>query len=245
MIKTVVNGFAALEFVVEQGLRKGEATLPAIAEHLGLQKSTACNLLRTLEQCGYVRRTGRGVYAAGRQCETLAQSSSGFAGLRERALPIMNRLAQEAGETFGLAVLFNGCRFLICRVAGGAEITVNVEVLDEGKAYGAVTTRTLLAFASPEEQEAFITIHGLPSESDWPEAAGGEDALRRQLGEIRQAGVCEFARGSAVTIAAPLLDTGGNLVAALGMYAPVFRSGQERLAELRQMVLDGAAQILV
>ena len=244
MIKSVVNAFNALEYVVEQALRKGEATLPGIATHLGLQKSTACNLLRTLESCGYVRRTARGIYTAGRRCETLAQSSSGYAGLRDRALPVMNRLAEATGEAFGLAVLFNGRRFLICRVIGGADITVKVEVVDEGRCYGAVTTRTLLAFASPKEQEAFIACNGLPSESDWPEASGGKDALCAQLQEIRRAGICEFARGSVAAIAVPLMDSEGNLVAALGMYAPAFRSDEKRLAELRRLVLEGAAQIL-
>jgi DNA-binding IclR family transcriptional regulator len=245
MIKSVVNAFNALEYIVEQALRKGEATLPGIASHLGLQKSTARNLLRTLEDCGYLRRTARGVYAAGKRCEALAQSSSGYAGLREKALPVMNRLAEATGEHFGLAVLFNGHRFRICGVVGGADITVNAEVVGEGKAYSAITTRILLAFASSEEQKAFIAGNGLPSESEWPEASGGEEALYAQLREIRRAGVSEFARGSVAAIAVPLLDPEGNLVAALGMYAPAFRSDEKRLAELRRLVLEGAAQILM
>ncbi|MEW6359113.1 MAG: helix-turn-helix domain-containing protein [Planctomycetota bacterium] len=245
MIKTVVNAFRALEYVVEQDLRRSEATLPGIAAHLGLQKSTARNLLRTLENCGYLRRTARGIYTTGKRCETLAQGSRGYVGLREMALPVMNRLAAATGESFGLAVLLNGRRFLICRVIGGAEIAVKVEVVDEGKAYGAVTTRTLLAFASPEEQKRFIANHGLPSESEWPEASGGEEALCRELAEIRQRGTSEFARDSVAAIAVPLLDTDGNLVAVLGMYAPAFRSGDQRLSELRRLLLEGAAQILV
>lgn len=245
MIRSVVNAFNALEYVVEQVLRKGEATLPGIASHLGLQKSTARNLLRTLESCGYVRRTARGIYTAGKRCETLAQSSSGYAGLRDRALPVMNRLAEATGETFGLAVLFNGHRFRICGVVGGADIAVKAEVVDEGRCYGAITTRALLAFASSEEQKAFIACNGLPLESEWPEAAGDAEALFRQLREIRRAGICEFVRGSIVAIAVPLMDSEGNLVAALGMFAPAFRSDEKRLAELQRLLLDGAAQIRV
>ena len=245
MIKSVVNAFNALEYVVEQALRKREAALPEIASHLGLQKSTARNLLRTLEDCGYLRRTARGIYTPGKRCETLAQSSSGYAGLRDRALPVMSRLAEATGETFGLAVLFNGHRFRICGVVGGADVAVKAGVVDEAKAYGAITTRALLAFASPREQEAFIACNGLPSASEWPEASGDRDALTAQLREIRRAGICEFARDPIVAIAVPLMDSEGNLVAALGMFAPAFRSDEKRLAELRRLLLDGAAQIRV
>jgi DNA-binding IclR family transcriptional regulator len=157
----------------------------------------------------------------------------------------MNQLAEATGEGLGLAVLFNGRRFLVCRVIGGADITVKVDVVDEGRCYGAVTTRALLAFASPREQEAFIECNGLPPESEWPEAWGGRDALHAQLAEIRRAGTAEIARGSIAAIAVPLLDREGNLVAALGLYSPAFRSGKERLAELRRLLLEGAAQILV
>lgn len=245
MIKSVVNAFSALEYVVAQGLRQDEAALPDIAAHLGLQKTTARNLLRTLEQCGYLRRTARGVYAAGKHCETLARSSGGYAALRERALPVMNRLAEATGETFGLAVLFNGHRFCICRVVGGASIAVKPEVVDEGRCYDAVTTRTLLAFASVVEQRAFIASNGLPPESEWPEAFGDEDALFGQLREIRRAGGGSFSRDSIIAIAAPLMDSGGALVAALGTYAPAFRSDEKRLGELRRLLLDGASQIRV
>lgn len=245
MINSVVNACRAIEYVVELGLRKTEAKLPDIADHLGLQKTTARNLLRTLEQCGYLRRTARGIYAPGRQCATLAQSSEGYAGLRGRALPVMNRLAATTGEGFGLAVLFNGHRFCICRVVGGADVAVNAEVVDEGPCYGTITTRALLAFASAEERQAFISCNGLPSEAEWPEAFGDQAALVDQLEEIRGAGLCSFARNSIVAIAAPLMDSDGNLVAALGTYAPAFRTDEKRLADLRRLLVEGASQIRV
>lgn len=245
MIRSVVNALNALEYVTGQALRQKEATLPEIADHLGLQKSTARNLLRTLEECDYLCRTARGVYATGTRCGALAQSSAGYAGLRDRALPVMNRLAEATGESFGLAVLLNARWLRICAVTGGAAITVNAEIADEGRCYVAVTARTLLAFASPQEQEAFIVCNGLPSESDWPEAAGDEATLRAQLLEIRRAGMCELARGSVLAIAVPLIDADGNPVAALGMYAPEFRSDDNRRAELRRLLVEGAAQILV
>ena len=69
--------------------------------------------------------------------------------------------------------------------------------------------------------------------------------MHAQLREIRRAGLSEFARGSVAAIAVPLLDPEGNLVAALGMYAPAFRSDEKRLAELRRLLLEGAAQIRV
>lgn len=244
MIKSVINAFNAIEYIVEQALRKGEATLPDIAGRLGLQKSTACNLLRTLEHCGYVRRTARGVYTAGPRCETLSESSCGYAGLRRRAVPVMNRLAGATGETFGLAVLLNGRRFLVYRVIGGAEISVNMEVVDEGRAYGAVTTRALLAFASTGDREAFIARHGLPAASEWPEASGSKETLTGRLEEIRKTGAAELARDSILAIAVPVMDAQGNLIAALGMYAPAFRSDDNRRAELRRLLLDGAAEML-
>jgi DNA-binding IclR family transcriptional regulator len=103
----------------------------------------------------------------------------------------------------------------------------------------------LLAFASAGDRGAFIARHGLPSASEWPEASGSEETLTERLEEIRQKGAAELARDTILAIAVPLVDPEGNLVAALGMFAPAFRSDDSRRAELRRLLIEGAAQILV
>ena len=57
-IRSVMNAFSALEYIVERTLENEGASLNEIAEHLDMQKTTARNLMQTMELCGYVDRKG-------------------------------------------------------------------------------------------------------------------------------------------------------------------------------------------
>ncbi len=86
-IQSVAKAFSVLEYVLESSMISDGTGLAEIAERFGMQKTTARNMMQTLEFCGYIRRKERGLYAPGEKCAMLCKAGS-FA---ERIRPIRFR----------------------------------------------------------------------------------------------------------------------------------------------------------
>ena len=93
-VKSVENAFTALEFIVEMTLEREGATLGEIAEKLGMRKTTARNLLQTMELCGYVTRRGFGFYRLGNQFGRLLMVSETVNRLRSISMPLQECCAR-------------------------------------------------------------------------------------------------------------------------------------------------------
>jgi IclR family transcriptional regulator, acetate operon repressor len=83
-----------------------ELQVGQVAEELGVARSTAHRLLTTLESQGLLRQAGaRLPYRAGPGLIEIGSQVVGAVDLRERARPLLERLARETGETAHLLVL--------------------------------------------------------------------------------------------------------------------------------------------
>lgn len=225
-IQSVANAFSVLEYVLGCSMISEGTGLADIARKFGMRKTTARNMMQTLEYCGYIRRTARGIYSAGEKCPMLSKAGQ-FAGpLREHSLAFLKQAAEKTGESFILTTLFNGQRLIVASHSGNSVISVNPEAVEREQKYNyaRVTTRLLLAFCSSCERENFIARNGLPLETHWPEAHGTRNAMEMELEAIRQRGFCEAPdAGNFYALAVPVFDSGNRFIAALGAYVPLFR----------------------
>ncbi|MBN1135619.1 MAG: helix-turn-helix domain-containing protein, partial [Anaerolineae bacterium] len=80
-------------------------TLAEISDRLGMPKSTVHNLLHTLLSRGFVERTEGGRYALGTAIVPLTQAVRINVELRDRAAPLLRRLADAARQSVYLTVL--------------------------------------------------------------------------------------------------------------------------------------------
>ena len=80
------------------------ASLKILSAETGLHPSTAFRILASLIEVGFVERDSAGHYFIGRKIAQLANSSRRTTDLRDEALPIMERLRDEIGETINLTV---------------------------------------------------------------------------------------------------------------------------------------------
>lgn len=245
-IQSVANAFSVLEYVLSCSMISEGTELADIAKKFGMQKSTARNMMQTLEYCGYIRRTARGIYSAGEKCAMLSKAGR-FAGqLRERSLVFLKQAAEKTGESFILTTLFNGQRLIIASVSGNSVISVNPEAVEREQKnnYARVTTRALLANSSPAERELFIEQNGLPSKRHWPEVHENRNAMAEELENIRQNGFCEAPdAGNFYALAVPVFDSGKRFIAALGAYAPVFRADNAKKELLAETLRKTAVSI--
>jgi DNA-binding IclR family transcriptional regulator len=144
----------------EEGL-----TLSELARALNMSKGSMHGLLKTLESAGALELTDDRSYVPGPRIYTLAQRYVHHAGLRRFALPAMQRLAEQVGETVFLGrVEPRGVRIIESAMheheRNGLRISAprgtHVHLL------AGATGRVLLASWPPAEREEFVRTCSLP-----------------------------------------------------------------------------------
>ena len=245
-IQSVANAFSVLEYVLGCSMISEGTGLADIARKFGMRKTTARNMMQTLEYCGYIRRTARGVYAPGEKCAMLSKAGC-FAGqIREHSVGLLKEAAERTEESFILTTLFNGQRLIVASVSGNSVISVNPEAIEREQKhnYGRVTTRLLLAYCNPEERESFLLLNGLPEERQWPRARASREGMEAELEAIRRKGFCEAVdAGFFYAVAFPVFDSGNHFIAALGAYSPSFRTDEAKRNLLLETLRETAESI--
>ena len=225
-VKSVKKALDALDFVIIESISKEGVSLGEIASHLGIQNTTAHNILKTMEICGYISRAEGRLYLPGSKCSQLTRAGSVLKNLVDVSKPLMAELAEKTGESFVLTTLLNGERHVLFRAKGGGAISVESEKADNPRLYGMVTTRVMLAFAPDTEVGFFIQKNGMPG-NDWNGIKDIKE-LNAEFSKIRKTGFAEEKRSELASLAVPILDADSFLLGAIGVYVPLFRFNREK-----------------
>lgn len=219
------------------------ATATALAQSVGLNRTTAWRLLSTLEQEGLVsldRDTG--AYSLGFGLVDLA-GQAGDTSLVGASHAALSRLATRTGETAALAVLRNGALTYVAEAVASAIVAVTWR--GRSVALHATSTgKVLLAFSGPEEARVLLDLpRGGRLTRFTPTTITSRGALEEELATVRRRGyaVCrgEF-EASAWGVSAPLLDAAGHPVAVLSIWGPPDRVTAKRFASLGALVVAEA-----
>ena len=108
-VEALRRGLAMLELLSEHGA----LSLSELAAKMGLKRTTAHNLLKTLVMCGYAANDGDGVYRLGGKIRRLAVAqllNRISQGQAQGVLSVLSVLTEQIGETLVLAGLVNGRR---------------------------------------------------------------------------------------------------------------------------------------
>ena len=220
-IRSVMNAFSALEYIVERTLENEGASLNEIAEHLDMQKTTARNLMQTMELCGYVDRTGYGFYALGEKCKTLIMASESSNRMRNLSIPVLSEFSKRTGVAVHLSVVYNSKRFISLSIDSRG---VPVESGNAGdtpeNVYRRAATRLLLAYSSQEGLKGFLKRYGTPSSEAWHEGAADLEGALRQIREEKLALNEHNNVTHLVCVAAGVFNGNGKLCAALSISLP-------------------------
>jgi DNA-binding IclR family transcriptional regulator len=222
------------------------ATATALAETVGLNRTTTWRILATLEQQGLVsldRGTGR--YALGFGLIDLAGQAGG-ASLVRSSHAVLRRLTSETGETAALAVMRDGALVYV------AEETPDVAFLAgwlgrEASLHATATGKALLAFSDPQKLRDLLQLpRGGRLARLTSSTITSLTELQKDLHQAHTRGF-SVSRGEAMEsawgVAAPVLDTVGRPVAILSLWGPPERVTEERVAALGRVVVRGAEEI--
>jgi DNA-binding IclR family transcriptional regulator len=223
---------------------QSELGISALAERLGLAKSTVHRLASTLVEAGMLEQNKEtGKYRLGLAVFELGSLVRRKIDISLEAKPWLMTLREQTGETVDLSILDHGgvvcVNFLeskkVNRTSSGIGLRKPVHCTAEGKA--------LIAFQPPQMIERIINA-GL--ERRTPRTMIDPAALTEELAKIRARGYAtddeEYELGVR-GIASPIRDDSGNSVAAVGVSGPAQRLTKNRLRALAGHVNEAAKAI--
>lgn len=215
-----------------------ELGVTEIAETLGLHKSTVHRFLVNLERGGLVERLPRnGRYRLGLRLFELGSLVVQQMNLWDEALPFLEALVRDSGETGHLAVLDGGEAIYVERVETRRALRIP-SAMGRGYPVHATSLGKVLLAQQPEKRvNEIIAQRGLPAFTkrtitDPALLAAELDIVRRQGYAIDDEEYDEGLR----CIGSPIMDHTGTVVAALGIGGPVTRVTPERVPELAKLV---------
>ena len=236
----LAKAMALLDCVAEEG----EATPARLAELTGEPRSTVYRQLASLQDLGLIepgRR--RGTYLLGLKLFRLGRAIVSRFDERQAALPVMEQIHAETGETIYLCVRRGYDAVCIERIDGAR---VNVQALGLGGSlplHAGAVSRALLAFEPPDSWNDYLEHRQL--EVLTPKTPATRDAVIKELRATRERGYAisdEDVTPGVAAIGAPIFDHTGAVRAALsagGMRDAVL-GPSSRIVEL---VCDGAGAI--
>ncbi|MEV0899681.1 IclR family transcriptional regulator [Actinoplanes sp. NPDC049802] len=228
LIQSIERSSAVLRLLAA---RPGRLRVKEIADALGLPKSTAHGILRTLEHVGFAEqdpRTAR--YRLGRGLSDLSSAGIDANELRGRALNWADALAARSGEEVRLGVLRDGEVVVVHHVFRPDDPAQSLDTGVRLPAHATALGQVLLAHDAAATETA--VAGGLDAYTR--RTVTDPKALVRALGEIRARG-CALSAGEwrpdLAAIAAPVRTSGGLVVGAVGIAGPVERlTGTRRQA---------------
>jgi DNA-binding IclR family transcriptional regulator len=209
----------ALNILEAASQRREGLTNSEISRRLGIPKSSASYILRTLEHRGYLRRDAEsGRYRLGLKLLSLGGEAQAGLDLAEVALPFMRSLVERLGMTCHLAVIDQNEAVYIEKVEAPGFFKVNTWVGRRMYLHSTSVGKALLAWMPKAERDALL--HYCDYKRRTPKTITSLSRLVAELERVHQQGYAvddEENSLGARCVGAPIFDALGNVVAALGV----------------------------
>ncbi|MEX2536106.1 MAG: IclR family transcriptional regulator [Trueperaceae bacterium] len=218
-------------------------TLSEVARLLGATTTKTHRLLAALEGKGYLSRTSGKAYELGPKLLYLGHRASRGNQLLRAAAPVLDHLSETTGETALLAVRFGAERLIVdsrdSRFGPQAAWPHDARLPLHSGALGIC----LLSYAH-QGIVAQVVAEGLTEFTST--TVSSEEQLREAMRSVRQNG-SYASKGSYVegiySIAAPVLGTNREAVAAVSIVGDLVRLDEKKEAGFHEEVRKGAARI--
>jgi DNA-binding IclR family transcriptional regulator len=239
----VATAIALLKAFSEDEVDIGVSTL---ARRLGIAKSTVHRLATTLVSEGMLEQNPEnGKYRLGIALFGLGALVRRRMDVSTEAKPYLFDLRETTGETVHLAILDRTEIMYVYNLESIQAIRMRSDIGIRKPAYCTAEGLAMLAF-QPSAVADDIVARGL--EPRTPKTNPDPDAFRQALASVRQRGYAiedEESEAGMRSLAAPIRNGAGEVVAAVGVAGPVQRLPDEALASFAPHVLKTADAISV
>lgn len=211
-------------FAVLRSLAAGSAGVSDVADRTGLPKSTVSRLLGTLVDVGAVEQDGvLGEYSLGELILDLSASASPGRNLVPIARPSLEELVERTGEAAGLSILHGVEVYYLDQVEGSHPVNVRDWTGEAVDAHAVSSGLVLMAGASDAARQRMLAAP-LPRFTD--KTVTDPVTLANRLDEVRRAGVAwgyEELSDGLNSVAAPVVNPAGTVIAAIHVHGPSYR----------------------
>jgi DNA-binding IclR family transcriptional regulator len=221
-----------------------EMTAAQLAERLGEPRTTVHRLLANLEQLGFVEPgRARGAYRLGLRLFQLGSIVASRFDVRRLALPPMEHVHEETGETVFLCVRRGRDAVCIERLDGRRVQSLALQVGNALPLHAGAAPRVLLAFEPRAFWDQYLTEASLERFTDSTPTTVEE--LVPILEQVRESGVSvsnEDVTDGIAALGVPVFDHRGQVVAAMsisGLAAGLLGSDSVRI---RQLLIDAGTE---
>ncbi len=222
-------------------------TLSDIGRRINLPKSTTHRLLTILESQGILIRDSEGKgYRLGYQLIHWGMLAQNSLDLRNLALPILEQLRNETQETAVLSVLdyTHMAAIWLEQVESPQPVRWAKRVGQRVYLHAGASAKVLWAFLPDVELESILSrIELVPIQTN---TITDREKLRQELHEIRRRGYSvsiEETDKGAMGVAAPVYDHRGQVVAGIGIIAPISRVPESMIPDVAKQVLQACFQL--
>ena len=219
-------------FSVLNALTAGPAGVSEIAERTDLPKSTVARMLGTLVELGAVEQSELlGVYGLGELIIDLSAAASPGRNLVTLARPFLEELAARTGEAAGLSMLDGTKVYYLDQVDSDHEVQVRDWTGESIDAHVVPSGMVLLAYADDELVEAVL---GAPLQRFTARTLTDAVAVRERLAAVRERGYAwgrEEMSDGLNSVAGPIVNPAGSVIAAVHVHGPSYRFPEPGRAE--------------
>ncbi|HKE22616.1 MAG TPA: IclR family transcriptional regulator [Bryobacteraceae bacterium] len=211
--------------------------LKDLTARVGMVKSSVYRILYTLRELGYVEQHGRGSYRLTGRVSSLARRASAQPGLIEVARPYLTAARDALNEAAWLAQWRGGRVVLVDVVEAPHKLRLSLGIGDSCPLHASSLGKAVAAFLRPETLAVALGTDPLPR---FTERTITERAqLLRELARVRAGGFAineEETIDGAVLVGAPVLDSTGEVTAAVSLGSPMARCTTPKREEMIELV---------
>lgn len=233
LLQSLSRGLAALDFMVAND---EPVRLVDVAAHLGVDKSNASHLLRTLLASSYVEQVeGRRYRATAKLQPPSAPTLEEIIACRTLLHPTLEALVGITSECAHMAVQVGTRVWYVDKIDSPRPLKVDHPIGSLTPLHCTALGKAFLAFGDGGDTG--------PLESHTAKTITRKAALDAEIGVTRRRGYAvddeEFTQGIRCA-AAPIVGPSGRMIAAIGVSGPTARIDNQRLAELGGIVHEHA-----
>jgi DNA-binding IclR family transcriptional regulator len=227
-------------------LAKGRpVSISEILDDLGLSRTTAYEMMRTLKRYHYVEQlAGTGKYRLGRRLYELGTAYRDQVDLLKEGTEIASQLCGRTHETVQISVLDTDSMLVVIKNQGTQPIAFVTQVGSRIPINWGASGRLLVSDFSDEELRQRLPAMVRPSPTG--KAPTDVDVLIREIREARKRGYAfqlSQAAHHSGAVAAPIIDGSGRCIATISVVAPEHRFRKSHLAMITKAVREAATQL--
>jgi DNA-binding IclR family transcriptional regulator len=219
--------------------------LAELSKEVDLHTSTTFHLAKTLVALGMLRQEPQSKrYRVGPRLFSLAAGALDELELVDMAAPYLTSLAEDTGENSHLAVSAGKEVVIIGKCDGGATIRLAERVGSARPPHATAIGKVLLSALTPPQLDKLLAT--LPLDPITPKTIVDIGQLKEAIREAGKNGIA-FDDGESYPdvrcLAAPVFDFRNRMIAAIGISAPIWRFGLNRIGEFSALVQDAARNL--